>query len=103
MRRRRWIPILAPFAVVIGFFVWARLRGERQLMESMQPYADGGDSVTFVDEYRPEDAAAPPELISIGHRGGKMSRGAIPLSPERDKRSSPSVRRGHGHRSFGGG
>lgn len=110
MTRRRWIPILAPFAVVIGFFVWARLRGERQLMESMQPYGDGGDSVTFVDEYRPEDAAAPPELVG-GVRwypkqpvpSHSFSDGAIPLPLDHDRRSSPSARRPRGHRSFGGG
>lgn len=70
MTHRRWIPILAPFAVVVGFVVWARLERDRQLMKSMGPYsgqtpiyADGGDSVTFVDGYRPEDAAAPPEMV----------------------------------------
>lgn len=116
MRRRRWIPILWPFAVVIGFFVWARFERDRQLMKSMGPYsgetpmyADGGDSVTLTDEYRPEDAAAPPVEMSRGVRwmpkqpvpSHSFSDGAIPLPLDHDRRSSPRHRRGH--RSHGGG
>lgn len=47
MKSRRWIPILGPAVIVVGFYIWARLERVRQMMAAMQPFADGADSVTY--------------------------------------------------------
>lgn len=100
--RRRWIPILGPFVIAIGFYSWARLERDRQMMAGMQSFADGGDSVTIdLTVPDPDRAAAdgpwmarspapatpsvmpdgirgmrdlPVPSHPIGHKGGKMSR-----------------------------
>lgn len=89
MTRRRWIPILAPFAVVGGLlFAWRLLKPvpvHELPVDWQHPDLYEEPQAAFMD---------PPELISIGHKGGKMSRGAIPLPLARDRRSHPSSRRG---------